>query len=170
MKRLSCSTKALVIAAVFSLAGCEKKNVQTEAPPPPEVLVTQVVKGDVPIVRGWIGTLDGSENADIHSRVTGYLQKRDYQEGSYVKEGDLLFEVDPRPFEAALDEAKSQLDQAQAVQLATERDFARAQELFDKKVISEQEYENKRQLNLAEVAKVAAQKSRPLRPRCKQRS
>jgi membrane fusion protein, multidrug efflux system len=119
-------------------------------------LVTQVVKGDVPIVREWVGTLDGSENADIRARVTGYLRKKDYQEGSYVKEGDLLFEIDPRPFEAALDEAKSQLDQAQAVQLATEADFERSQELFNKKVISEQEFENKRQLNQANVAKVAA--------------
>jgi len=73
-----------------------------------------------------------------------------------VKEGDLLFEIDPRPFEAALDEAKSQLDQAKAIQLATEADFERSQELFDKKVISVQEFENKKQLNQANVAKVGA--------------
>ena len=118
--------------------------------------MTQVVKGDVPIVREWVGTLDGSENADIQARVAGYLQKMDYQEGGYVKQGDLLFEIDPRPFVAALDEAKSKLGQQKAVQLATEADFARAQELFDKKVISVQEYENKRQLNRAHVAKTAA--------------
>jgi len=128
----------------------------TEAPPPPEVFVTQVVKADVPIVSAWVGTLDGSANADIRARVTGYLQKRDYQEGSYVKEGDPLFEIDPRPFKAALDEAKSQLGQAQAIQLATEADFARSQELFNKKVISEQEFENKKQLNQANIAKVGA--------------
>jgi RND family efflux transporter MFP subunit len=148
--------KAFFVVVVFSLAGCGKKTVQTESAPPPEVLVTQVVKADVPIVRAWVGTLDGSENADIRARVAGYLQKKDYQEGSYVKEGDLLFEIDPRPFEAALDEAKSQLDQAKAVQLATEADFARSQDLFNKKVISEQEFENKKQLNLANVAKVGA--------------
>jgi RND family efflux transporter MFP subunit len=148
--------KALISAAVFSLSGCAKKTVQTEAPPPPEVLVTQVVKADVPIVSAWVGTLEGSENADIRARVTGYLQKRDYQEGSYVKAGDLLFEIDPRPFEAALAEAKSQLVQAQALQLATQADFERAQELFNKKVISEQEYQNKTQLNEANVAKVGA--------------
>jgi RND family efflux transporter MFP subunit len=148
--------KALISAAVFSLSGCAKKTVQTEAPPPPEVLVTQVVKADVPIVSAWVGTLEGSENADIRARVTGYLQKRDYQEGSYVKAGDLLFEIDPRPFEATLAEAKSQLVQAQALQLATQADFERAQELFNKKVISEQEYQNKTQLNEANVAKVGA--------------
>ncbi|HXL26738.1 MAG TPA: efflux RND transporter periplasmic adaptor subunit [Chthoniobacterales bacterium] len=152
----SCLAKAFSIAVVFSLSGCEKKTVHTEAPPPPEVLVTEVVKADVPTVGEWVGTLDGEQNAEIRARVTGYLQKRDYQEGSYVKEGDLLFEIDPRPFEAALDEAKSQLDQAKAIQLATEADFERSQELFDKKVISVQEFENKKQLNQANVAKVGA--------------
>jgi membrane fusion protein (multidrug efflux system) len=145
-----------MVAVVLSLSGCGKKTVQTEAPPPPEVLVTQVVKADVPIVSEWVGTLDGSENADIRARVTGYLQKREYQEGSYVKEGDLLFEIDPRPFEAALAEAKSQLAQTQALQLATQADFERSQELYNKKVISVQEFENKRQLNEANVAKVGA--------------
>ena len=102
--------KAFIFSAVFSLSGCEKKAVQTEVGPPPEVLVAQVVKADVPIVREWVGTLDGSENADIRARVNSYLQKKDYQEGrSYVKERDLMFEIDPRPFEAALAEAKSQL-------------------------------------------------------------
>jgi len=118
--------------------------------------VTQVVKGDVPIVREWVGSLNGSENAEIRARVAGYLQKKNYQEGGFVKQGDLLFQIDPRPFEAALDQAKSEVSQEQAVQFATEADFARAQELFDKKVISEQEYENKRQLNRAHVAKTAA--------------
>jgi membrane fusion protein (multidrug efflux system) len=71
--------KAFVFAAVLSLSGCEKKAVQTEAAPPPEVLVTQVVKADVPVVREWVGTLNGSENADIRARVNGYLQKKDYK-------------------------------------------------------------------------------------------
>jgi membrane fusion protein (multidrug efflux system) len=148
--------EALTIAFVVSFSSCEKKSEHAEAPPPPEVLVTQVVKVDVPIVRQWVGTLDGSDNADIRARVTGYLQKRNYLEGSFVKEGDVLFEIDPRPFEAALAEAKSQLAQTQAIQSATEADFQRAQELFDKKVISVQEYENKRQLDQANVAKVGA--------------
>src|SRR6266481_3693388 len=156
MHRKSIVTKALAVAVTIGVLGCEKKTAETGPPAPPEVLVTQVVSADVPVIREWVGTLDGSENADIRARVTGYLQKRDYQEGSYVKEGDLLFEIDPRPFEAALDEAKSQLDQAKAIQLATEADFERSQELFDKKVISVQEFENKKQLNQANVAKVGA--------------
>jgi membrane fusion protein, multidrug efflux system len=148
--------KTLIFAAVLTFLGCEKKAVQTEAAPPPEVLVAQVVKADVPIVREWVGTLSGSENADIRARVNGYLQKRDYDEGSYVKEGDLMFEIDPRPFEAALAGAKSDLLQEQALQLATQADFERSQDLFNKKVISVQEFENKRQLNQSHIAKVAA--------------
>ena len=155
MTTRSCIAKALGIAIVFSLSGCEKKTVQT-APAPPEVLVTEVVKGNVPTVGEWVGTLDGEENAEIRARVTGYLQKKAYQEGGFVKEGDLLFEIDPRPFEAALAEAKSQLEQAKAIQAATQADFERSQELFNKKVISVQEFENKRQANQANVAKVGA--------------
>jgi RND family efflux transporter MFP subunit len=148
--------ETLSIALFLGLSGCEKKAEHAEAPPPPEVLVTHAVKADVPIVRQWVGTLDGSDNASIRARVTGYLEKRNYQEGGLVKEGDVLFEIDPRTFEAALAEAKSQLAEAQAIQSATEADFQRSQELFDKKVISVQEYENKRQLNQANVAKVGA--------------
>jgi RND family efflux transporter MFP subunit len=147
---------ALTIAFVLGFSSCEKQTHQAEAPPPPEVLVTDVVKADVPIVHQWVGTLNGSDNADIRARVTGYLQKRNYQEGSFVKEGDVLFEIDPRPFEAALAQAKSDVAQAQAVQAATEAQFERNEELFSKKVISVQEYENTRQLNLANVAKVDA--------------
>jgi RND family efflux transporter MFP subunit len=148
--------ETLKIACVLGLSGCEQKVEHAAAPPPPEVLVTDVVKADVPIVQQWVGTLNGSDNADIRARVTGYLQKRNYQEGNFVKEGEVLFEIDPRPFEAALAQAKSDLAQAQAIQSATEADFQRSQELFDKKVISVQEYENKRQLNQANVAKVGA--------------
>ena len=140
----------------FLLVSCEKKSVEAEAPPTVDVLVAKVTKADLSVTRGWVGTLDGSENAAIRARVVGYLEKRDYQEGSYVKTGDLLFEIDPRPFEAALAGAKSDLAQAQAIQLASKADFDRSQELFNKKVISVQEYENKRQLNEASVAKVSA--------------
>jgi RND family efflux transporter MFP subunit len=156
MHRKPIVAKALPLAVIISVLGCEKKVAETGPPAPPEVLVTQVISGDVPVIRSWVGTLDGSENADIRARVTGYLQKRDYQEGSFVKEGDLLFEIDPRPFEAALAQAKSELDQVQATQAATQADFERSQDLYNKKVISVQEYENKRQLNQAQVAKSEA--------------
>ena len=77
---------------------------------------------DVPVYREWIGTIDGSENADIRARVTGHLIKRNYNEGSLVKKGDVLFEIDPRPFETALAQARSQLDEGKAAALSAATD------------------------------------------------
>ena len=82
MHRKSILPKTLALAVMISVLGCEKKVAETGPPAPPEVLVTQVISADVPVIREWVGTLDGSENADIRARVTGYLQKRDYQEES----------------------------------------------------------------------------------------
>ncbi len=147
------------LATVLAMAGCGSKDQTAAPPPPPDVLVTPAATRDVPIFREWVGTLDGSENAEIRARVTGYLLKRDYQEGGVVKKGDLLFEIDSRPFEAALAEAKSQLEQGKAVQVASQADADRNKELFAKKVISEQEYTNKTQSNDANIAKVEALKA-----------
>ena len=147
----------LVIGSLMS-TGCKPPE-ESKALPPPVVLTTDAASRDVPVYREWTGTLDGSENAEIRARVSGYLLKRDYQEGSVVKKGDILFEIDRRPFEATLAEAKSQLEQAKAVQLASQAEADRSKELFDKKVISEKEYINKTQLNESNRAKVEAFKS-----------
>jgi membrane fusion protein (multidrug efflux system) len=144
----------VVIAVISALTGCGKEETATVGPP--EVLVTEATTREVPVYREWIGTLDGSENAEIRARVTGYLMKRDYQEGSLVKKGQLLFEIDPRPFEAALAQAKSQLEQGKAAALAAAADSERSDKLFAQKVISEQEHTNKTQLNEASMAKVQA--------------
>jgi RND family efflux transporter MFP subunit len=143
------------LPVVIAFASCQKPA-STVASGPPEVLVTEVVQKEVPMIRQWVGTLNGSENADVRARTTGYLQKRAYQEGGYVKQGDLLFEIDPRPFVAALDQAKSQLLEAQATLLGVELDAKRAKELFQGKVISEQEYTNKTQDYQTKLAAVAA--------------
>ncbi len=82
--------------------------------PQPDVEVTQVETRDVPIIKEWVGTLDGRVNAEIRGQVTGYLLRQDYREGALVRKGQLLFEIDPRPFEAALNQAKGNLAQAQA--------------------------------------------------------
>jgi membrane fusion protein (multidrug efflux system) len=155
--------RSLLIASSMAgigafLGACGGK--EAAAPPaPPEVLVTEAATRDVPVYREWIGTLDGSENAEIRARVNGYLIKRNYQEGSLVKKGDVLFEIDPRPFEAALAEAKSQLDQAIASQVATQADADRSKTLFAQKAISEKEYINKTQLNESAVSKIDALKA-----------
>ncbi|MFL6530798.1 MAG: efflux RND transporter periplasmic adaptor subunit [Chthoniobacterales bacterium] len=144
----------LTLAASAALTGCGKEEVVVAAPP--EVLVSDATSRDVPVYREWIGTLDGSENAEIKARVNGHLVKRDYQEGTLVKKGDVLFEIDPRPFEAALAEAKSQLAQSKATQVASQADADRSKELFEKRAISEKEFINKTQLNESSLAKIGA--------------
>lgn len=146
---------AMLIAAALALPACQKQETAAP-PPPPDVLVADAATRDVPVYREWVGTIDGSENAEIRARVTGYLISRNYKEGGLVKKGDLLFEIDSRPFVAALDEAKSSLEQGKAAQLASQSTYDRNKQLFDKKVISEQEFTNSTQLNQANVAKVDA--------------
>ena len=108
-------------------------------PPPPEVLVTTVTPQDVPRVLERVATLDGFINANINAQVQGYIISRDYKEGSVVKKGDLLFQIDPRPFEAALAQAKGTLAKDKANQVKAYADEKRAHDLFKKKVISDQE-------------------------------
>src|SRR5882672_8974432 len=128
---------ALLIFVSF-VTGCSRKPAQT-APPPPEVLVTIVKPQDVPRILERVATLDGFINANINAQVQGYIISRDYQEGSVVKKGDLLFQIDPRPFEAALAQAKGTLAKDQANQAKGDADEKRALDLFKKKVISDQE-------------------------------
>src|SRR5438132_14050260 len=92
--------------------GCASGAGAGKAPAMPEVQVVQVQQRDVPIYGEWLGTLDGIVNADIKAQVTGYLERQEYTEGSEVKKGQLLFQIDPRPFQAALDQVRGQLAQA----------------------------------------------------------
>src|SRR5205085_4049469 len=128
---------ALLIFLVFSTA-CSRKPAPT-GPPPPEVLVTTVAPRDVPRVLERVATLDGFINANINAQVQGYIVSRDYQEGSLVKKGDLLFQIDPRPFQAALGQAHGTLMKDRATQSKADADEKRAIDLFNKKVISPQE-------------------------------
>jgi len=154
MKRV-CLVCPAIFGAVIFFSSCEKPAEESTSAAP-EVLVTAVVQQDVPVIRQWVGTLNGIQNAQVRARETGYLQKIAYQQGGYVKKGDLLFEIDPRPFIAALDQAKGQLQEAQATLLGVELDAKRAKELFDNKVISEQEYTNKTQAYQTKLATVSA--------------
>jgi len=128
----------VVLSCGLLIAGCSRKPAQT-APNAPEVLVTTVTPRDVPRVLERVATLDGFINANINAQVQGYITSRDYKEGSVVKKGDLLFQIDPRPFEAALAQAKATLAKDQATQAKTDADERRAIDLFKKKVISDQE-------------------------------
>jgi membrane fusion protein, multidrug efflux system len=133
---------------------------------PADVLVVQVEQKDVPIYGEWIGTLDGFSNADVRAQVTGYLERQAYQEGAFVKKGQLLFEIDPRPFQAALDQAEGQLAQtkaalanAEAVQKRTELDVNRYGPLAKEQAASQQDLDNAVQNNLAALATVETAKA-----------
>jgi len=132
----------------------------------PVVEVVQVEQKDVPIYGEWIGTLDGFTNADVKAQVTGYLMRQGYQEGAFVRKGQLLFEIDPRPFQAALDQAQGQLAQAtaalanaEAVQGRTELDVNRYTPLAKEQAASQQDLDNAVQNNLAAKATVATAKA-----------
>jgi RND family efflux transporter MFP subunit len=129
---------------------------------PPDVEVVPVEQKEIPIYGEWIGTLDGFTNADVRAQVTGYILRQGYQEGAFVKKGQLLFEIDPRPFQAALDQAEGQLAQAkavlanaQAVQRRTELDVNRYTPLAKEQAASQQDLDNAIQNDMAAKATVA---------------
>jgi RND family efflux transporter MFP subunit len=124
------ATFVFTILGFLLCAGCSQKATSAQQSPP-QVEVVNVVQKDVPIYGEWVATLDGYVNAQIQPQVTGYLVKQDYREGSLVHKDDVLFEIDPRPFQAVLDQAKAQLAQAEAqlgnATLNVKRDIPEAQ-------------------------------------------
>jgi RND family efflux transporter MFP subunit len=127
-----------ILACALLASNCSRKAPQAPSAAP-EVWVTTVQPRDVPRVLERVATLDGFINANIHAQVQGYIISRDYQEGSLVTKGDLLFQIDPRPFQAALAQANGTLMKDRATAAKTAADEKRAQDLFNKKVISDQE-------------------------------
>ena len=166
------STAVLVVVLIFFATRSGAKPT-AQAPQLPVVEVAQVEQRDVPVYGEWIGTLTGQVNADVKAQVSGYLLRRSYKEGSYVRNGDLLFEIDPRPFQAALDQAKGQLAQAEA-QLAQEEarlatteaneiksqlDVEKYGPLAKADAVSKQDFDNSVQTNVANKAQVQAAKA-----------
>lgn len=146
------------VAAIWLLAGgCERA--EPVAAPPPEVLVTEVRQEDVPLYDDFVGTLDGSVNASIQARVQGYLLSQNYKEGTAVKKGDVLFQIDRRPFDAALAQAKADVVQAEAESLRAERESERLVKLFPTKAVSELERDNAVQAAAAAKARVEARRA-----------
>ena len=167
----------VVLVALYVAFG-RSKNKRT--PPPaitPEVGVVQVQQKDVPIYSEWIGTLEGMVNAEIKAQVSGYLLRTDYTEGSFVSRGALLFEIDPRPLQAAVDQArgdlakaqgqvaqansqlsqaKAQVAQAEANQRKTQLDVDRYTPLAKEKAITAEQLDNAIQANIAAKAQVEA--------------
>ena len=168
---------AVVLPTLLMVAGCSRTTSAAKPAPPTDVEVVKVEQRSVPIYGEWIGTLEGMVNADIKAQVSGYLLKQDYTEGSFVRTGQLLFEIDPRPFQAALDQATGQLAQAsgqlaqataqlgqakaqlavaEANQGRTQLDVDRYIPLAKQQAITQQEMDNATQNNLAAKAQVQA--------------
>src|ERR1700677_4338116 len=150
---------AVILLIVLTRSGA-KASVQA---PLPNVEVATVEQRDVPVYGEWIGTLTGQVNADVKAQVTGYLLTRKYKEGSYVRKGELLFEIDPRPFQAALDQAKAQLAQEQAQRATAQANQQMSQLNVDKyaplaavDAVSKQDFDNADQTNLANKNQVLA--------------
>ena len=141
------------------LSGCSKSSPEAPNFGPQEVLVTEVIQKDVPLVREWIGSLDGSVNADIRARVSGYLVAQNYKEGTLVHQGDSLFQIDSSTYEAAVEQAKSALAQSEANQLQADQTEKRETQLFEQKVESAQNRDNAVQANVAAKAEVKAQQA-----------
>ena len=149
----------LVYLLVGIIFGCDRKEVES-TPPPPEVLVAEVVQKDVPIYGEWVGTTVGFVNAQIRARIQGYLLSRNYTEGSVVKAGDLLFTIDPRPYKAALDQAKAELARAEAAFKKSLLDVKRNTPLAAEGAISQKELDDARQASAANRASVASARAR----------
>jgi membrane fusion protein (multidrug efflux system) len=139
---------AFMLVSLALLSGCSKPEQAAQAPPP-DVQVVQVQQKDVPIYREWVGSLAGDVDATISAQVSGYLLQQEYKEGQYVKKGDLLFQIDPRTYQAVLDEAT-------AKQVKTEQDVQRYTPLAKTQAISQQELDDAIQANLAAIAAVDA--------------
>jgi RND family efflux transporter MFP subunit len=169
----------LILAALIA-ASCTKSAVSAGVQRPPDVEVVLVQKKDIPVYREWIGTVDGMVNAAIRAQVAGYLLTQNYSEGSFVRKGQLLFEIDPRPFQAALEQAQGQLAQARGqlaqaraqlaqaqAQLAqsaanqgrTQMDVERYTPLAKQQAITQQDLDNAVQNNTAATAQVEASKA-----------
>jgi membrane fusion protein (multidrug efflux system) len=145
----------LVLVLPLAAFACSRAKAPAPAPPP-KVVVTPAIQRDEPILREWIGTTEGDVNADIRPRVEGYLLRRVYKEGSFVPQGELLFEIDPRQFEAQHQQAEANLEQAKAALAKADLDVSRAEPLAVQRAVSQQELDNARSAQRGARATVGA--------------
>ena len=148
----------LVVGLALSLNGCTR-SASAPPPPVPTVEVVSVIQQDTPIYSEWVAVLDGYVNAQIQPHVTGYIIKQNYKEGSVVRRGEILFEIDPRPFKAALDQAKAQLAQAEAQLGKASLDVERDTPLAQAKAIAQSQLDTEIQAKLGAQALVLAGKA-----------
>ena len=153
MKRNYLRLVLVSLTGALLLTSCEQKP-ETVPAAPPTVLFVEATQADIPIFTEAIATLDGSTNTQIHSQVSGYLLRQAYQEGAVVKPGDLLFQIDPKPFQADLDKAQASLVNAQAQLQRTKQDLDRYASLVKSGAVSQQEYQTELQNNQSAQANV----------------
>lgn len=155
--RVIFSLAAAAFAAGLALAGMAcKKAAPVTAPPTPEVVVTEVIQRDVQLYSEWVGTTEGFVNAEIYPKISGYLVKQNYKDGDAVQVGQLLFQIDPRQYQAAFDQALGNLAQAQAQLKQNQLNLARYTVLYKQAVISRQDFDNQTQTTRATAAQVQA--------------
>jgi RND family efflux transporter MFP subunit len=143
-----------MLSSAAMLASCANPKAESASSPPPHVAVVTVVEQDVPLSSEWIATLDGNVNAQVRPQVSGYLLKRNYQEGAVVRKGQVLFEIDQRPFVAALDQAIAQLMQAEAQLSRAIQDVERDTPLAKDKAIAQSQLDTEVHVMLAAKAGV----------------
>ena len=158
LRRLSGVVFAVLATVGIFVSGCNRGRAATAAPAP-EVEVTTVEQRDVPVYSEWVATLDGYVNAQIRPQVSGYITKQNYTEGSLVRKGQVLFEIDPRPFTAALDRAKGDLAQAQAQLGKSTLDVERDKPLAEAMAIAKSQLDNEVQAKLGAQAAVESSKA-----------
>ena len=155
--RIRGKAKLLIVVLTTALgifaSSCNRGRAAT-ATPVPEVEVATVEQRDVPVYSEWVATLDGYVNAQMQPQVSGYIIKQDYKEGSLVRKGQVLFEIDPRPFKAALDRAKGDLAQAQAQLGKSTLDVERDTPLAEARAIAKSQLDNEIQAKLGAQAAV----------------
>jgi membrane fusion protein (multidrug efflux system) len=152
---LSC---ILLIVSVMGLAGCGRGNAAIKLPDT-DVLVAPPIQQDVPVHSEWVAVLDGYVNAEIHPQVSGYIIKQNYKEGSAVHKGQVLFEIDPRPFQATLDGAKGDFAQAEASLSKSTNDVDRDTPLVAQKAVPKEKLDNEIQAKRAAEASVESNKA-----------
>jgi len=157
-RRLSGAVFAALATVGIFASGCNRGRAAAAAPTP-EVQVAMVEQRDVPVYSEWVATLDGYVNAQIRPQVSGYITKQDYIEGSLVRKGQVLFEIDPRPFTAALDRAKGDLAQAQAQLGKSTLDVERDKPLAEAMAIAKSQLDNEVQAKLGAQAAVESGKA-----------
>jgi RND family efflux transporter MFP subunit len=149
----------LVCAVLLGLTGCTHSSSAATAAVPQSVSVVAVEQENTPIYNEWVATLDGYVNAQIQPRVAGYIVRQNYKEGSVVRRGEVLFEIDPRPFNAALNQAKAQLAQAEAQLGKAKLDVERDTPLAQAQAIAQSQLDTEIQARLGAQAQVDAAKA-----------